>query len=152
MLDASGSIKGKGISIDHPEMMQSRLEQHNEVIRDQDQEIKSLKGQLDSCEEQFKELEADMQQRLMEKDEVIRSLREGLTLKSELIDRLKGDHAKELAARDEKYNSLFKAFEGFGSMVKSSILQLAGSSFIPLIIYILGNQRESLTCFLPFLS
>ena len=108
--------------------MQSPLEQHNEVIRDQDQEIKSLKGQLDSCEEQFKELEADMQQRLMEKDEVIRSLWEGLTLKSELIDRLKGDHAKELAARDEKYNSLFKAFEGFGSIVKSAILQLAGSS------------------------
>ena len=112
MLDASGSIKGKGISIDHPEMMQSRLEQHNEVIRDQDQQIKSLKGQLDSCEEQFKELEADMQQRLMEKD-----------------------------ARDEKYNSLLKAFEGFGSMVKSAVLQLAGWSFIPLIIHILGNQR-----------
>ena len=128
MLDASGSIKGKGISIDQPEVMQSPLERHNEVIRDQAQEIKSLKGQLDSCEEQFKELEADMRQRLMEKDEVIRSLREGLTLKSELIDRLKGDHAKELAARDEKYNSLFKAFEGFGSIVKSAILQLSGSS------------------------
>ena len=141
MLDASGSIKGKGISIDQPEVMQPPLERHNEVIRDQAQEIKSLKGQLDSCEEQFKELEADMQQRLMEKDEVIRSLRQGLALKSELIDRLKGDHAKELAARDEKYNSLFKAFEGFGSIVESAILQLAGSSFIPLIIHILGNQR-----------
>ena len=99
MLDASGSIKGKGISIDHPEVMRSPLEQHNEVIKDQDQEIKSLKGQLDSCEEQFKEFEADMRQRLMEKDEVIKSLREGLTLKSGLIDRLKEDHAKELAVQ-----------------------------------------------------
>ena len=109
-------------------MMRSTLEQHNEVIRDQAQEIKSLKGQFDSYEKQFKEFEADLRQRLMEKDEVIKSLREGLTLKSELIDRLKEDHAKELAARDEKYNSLFKAFEGFGSIVKSAILQLAGSS------------------------
>ena len=88
----------------------------------------------------------------MEKDEVIKSLREGLALKTELIDRLKGDHAKELAARDEKYNSLLKAFEGFGSMVKSAVLQLAGWSCIPLIIHILGNQHESLTYFLPFLS
>ena len=128
MLDASGSIKGKGISIDQPGMMQSSLEQHNEVIRDQAQEIKSLKGQLNSYEEQCKELEADSRQRLMEKDEVIKSLQEGLALKSELIDHLKENHAKELAARDEKYNSLFKAFEGFGSIVKSAILQLAGSS------------------------
>ena len=54
-----------------------------------------------------------------------------MALKSELIDRLKTDHAKELAARDEKYNSLLKAFEGFGSIVKSAILQLAGLSLFP---------------------
>ena len=111
--------------------MQSPLERHNEVIGDQAQEIKSLKGQLDSCEQQFKELEADMRQRLMEKDEVIKSLREGLTLKSELIDRLKEDRAKELATRDEKNNSLFKAFEGFGSIVKSTVPQLAGLFLFP---------------------
>ena len=132
LLDASGSIKGKGLSIDQPEMTQSTPEQHNMIIRDQAQEIRSLKCQLDSCEEQFKGLEADSQQRLMEKDEMIKSLREGMALKSELIDRLKADHAKELATRDEKYNSLFKAFESFGSIVKSSVLQLAGSYLLPL--------------------
>ena len=131
LLDAAGSTKGKGISTDQPEMMQSVQEQHNIIIRDQAQEIRSLKHQLDSCEEQFRELETDSQQRLMEKDEIIKSLREGTALKSELIDRLKADHAKELAVRDEKYNSLFKAFEGFGSIVRSSVLQLAGLSFIP---------------------
>ena len=123
-------MKGKGTSLGQPDIMRSALEQHNEIIRSQAQEIKVLKGHLDSCEEQFKELEADSGQRLMEKDEVIKSLREGLILKSELIDRLKGDHARELATRDEKYNSLLKAFEGFGSVVKSAILQLAGSSLV----------------------
>lgn len=131
LLDATGPAKGKGLSIDQPEMMQSAQEQHNMIIRDQAQEIRSLKCQLDSCEEQFKGLEADSQQRLMEKDEIIKSLREGMAIKSELFDRLKTDHARELAARDEKYNSLFKAFEGFGSIVRSSVLQLAGLSFIP---------------------
>ena len=131
--------------MDQPETMRSGLEQHNVIIRDQAEEIRSLKGQLDSCEEQFKELEAGSQQRLMEKDEIIKSLREGTALKSELIDRLKADHAKELSMRDEKYNSLLKAFEGFGSIVKSSILQLAGLSFIPLISYTAGSQCESLT-------
>ena len=132
------------MSLDKPEMMQSALEQHSEIIRNQAQEIKVLKGQLDSCEEQFKELEADSKQRLMEKDEVIKSLQEGLNLKSELIDRLKGDHARELVARDEKYNTLLKAFEGFGSVVKSAILQLAGISLILclLIIHIWVNTMS----------
>jgi len=126
LLGASDSTKGKGISLDQPEVTRSFFEQRDEAIRGQAQEIKVLKGQLDSCEEQFRELEADSKQRLMEKDEVIKSLRDSLAIKSELLDRLKGDHTRELAARDEKYNSLLKAFEGFGSAVKSATLQLAG--------------------------
>ena len=98
LLDASGSTKGKGISTDQLEMMQFSQEQYNMIIKDQAQEIRSLKCQLDSYEEQFKELEADSRQRLMEKDEIIKSLREGMAHKSELIDRLKIDHAKVLAA------------------------------------------------------
>ena len=118
-------MKVKGISLDKPEVTRSALGHHSDIIKNQAQEMKILKDQLDSCKEQFKELEADSKQRLMEKDEVIKSSREGLNLKSELLDQLKGDHAMELAARDEKYNSLLKAFEGFGSVVKSAILQLA---------------------------
>ena len=131
-------MKAKGISLDKPEVTRSALGHHSDIIKNQAQEIQILKDQLDSCEEKFKELEADSKQRLMEKDELIKSLREGLNLKSELLDRLKGDHARELTARDEKYNLLLKPFEGFGSAVKSAILQLAGTSLIRclLIIYI----------------
>ena len=81
----------------------------------------------------------------MEKDEVIKSLQEGLNLKSELIDRLKGDHARELVARDEKYNTLLKAFEGFGSVVKSTILQLAGISLI-LCLLIMHIWLNTMSC------
>jgi len=128
LLESSVLAKGKGLSLDQAEIMRSVLEPSNETVQGQAQEIRMLKDQLDSCEEQFKELEAGSKQRLMEKDDVIKSLRDGLAIKSELLDRLKGDHARELAARDEKYNSLLKAFEGFGSAVKAATLQLAGSS------------------------
>ena len=62
LLDASGPTKGKGISLDQPETMRTAFEQHNEIIRSQAQEIKALKNHLDSCEEQFKELETDSKQ------------------------------------------------------------------------------------------
>ena len=117
------------MSSNRQELIQLALGQHDETIKGQAQEIEVLRGQLDSCEEQFQELEKDSAQRLTEKEDIIRSLRGELQLKSGLIEQLKG----ELSTRDEKYNSLLKAFENFGSLVKASILQLAGTPVISLL-------------------
>ena len=85
-----------------------------------------LAWELDSCEDQYRELEAESASRLTKKDNVINSLQADLELKWLMLDQLKEQHVKELATRDEKIRTLIKASELAGSFVRAMIQELVG--------------------------
>ena len=104
-----------------------------------------LAWELDSCEDQYRELEAESASRLTKKDNVINSLQADLELKWLMLDQLKEQHVKELATRDEKIRTLIKASELAGSFVRAMIQELVGEYSYNLCLLLLRLESWYLT-------